>query len=69
MINEAVQLQMNKVETKTSIISILCVILWKNSENTYFGHFLVENQDTGQKKSFRNSEVTIAYSLEQRIFP
>ena len=46
---------MKKVEKKTSICSILCVILSQNSENTYFGHFLVENWDTGRKKSFCNS--------------
>ena len=46
--------EMNKLEKKTGICSISCVILWQNSENTYFGHFLVENQDTGWKKSFCN---------------
>ena len=29
--------------------------MWQNSENTHFGPFLVENQDTGRKKSFCNS--------------
>ena len=52
LIYDIIQLQMNTLEKKTSICSISCIILWLNSENSYFGHFWVENQDTGRKKSF-----------------
>ena len=55
---------MKKVEKKKSICSILCVILSQNSENTYFGHFLVENWDTGLKKSFCNSENRLKINME-----
>ena len=43
---------MKKIEKQTSICSILCIILWQNSADTRFGHFLIENPDTGQKKVF-----------------
>ena len=38
-------------------------MLWPNSDNTYFGHFLVENQDTRRKKSFCNSVVSKSASV------
>ena len=47
--------KMKEIGEKTHICSISSVILGLNSENIYFGHSLVENQDTGRKKSFRNS--------------
>ena len=49
------QIQIIEIGKKTHISSISCVIFGLHSENTYFGHFLVENQDTGQKKAFCNS--------------
>ena len=58
LIFETVQLQMRKIEKKTSICSILWVILWQNSADTRFGHFLVEYRDTGRKKSFCNSALS-----------
>ena len=48
---------MNKIERKTGICSISCVMLWQNSENTYVGHFLAKNQDTGWKNSFCNFDL------------
>ena len=50
---------MRKNQKKTSICSISCVMIQQNSANTYFGHFLLENPDTGQKKNFCNSEPNI----------
>ena len=47
--------KMKEIGEKTHICSISSVILGLNSENIYFGHFSVKNQDTGQKKSFCNS--------------
>ena len=45
---------MNKIKKKTSIFLISCAVLWQNLVNTYFGHFVVENTDTGLKMSFCN---------------
>ena len=50
---------MKKIGINPHIFSILCVILWHNSSNTRFGHFLVENQNTGRKNSFCNSAGTL----------
>ena len=33
-------------EKKTSLCLVLCLILWQNSTNTWFGHFSVENLNT-----------------------
>ena len=55
LIYDTVQLQMNKLEKKTGICSISCIILCQNPENTYFGHFIIENHDTVRTKSFCNS--------------
>ena len=69
MIYDTVQLQMNKLEKKTGFCSISWVVLWKNLENTYFGHFLVENQDTGRQKSFCNSAQCTKPNLLNQLFP
>ena len=61
---------MNKLEKKIGICSIPGVMLWQNSENTYFRHFLAENQDTGWKKSFCNSanKTKVLQSVSSRSF-
>ena len=48
---------MNEKEKKSSIRSILCVIFWQNSLNAQFGLLLVENPDTGRKKTLYNSDI------------
>ena len=32
--------------------SYVYFLLWQNSPSTYFGHFSIENQDTGQNNRF-----------------
>ena len=46
---------MKKIEKKTCICSISCIIFRQNSANKRFRHFFVENPDTGRIKSFCNS--------------
>ena len=56
---------MQEIDNKTSACSILCVVLWQNSAYTRFGHFLVENWDTGLKKSCCNSADMMTFRKQQ----
>ena len=43
------QLQMTVNGQKTRLCILLCLIMQQSSPKTWFGHFSVENPDTGQK--------------------
>ena len=68
LIFDTIQLQMTMNEQKTSPCLLLCLILWQITSYPWVRHFWAENQDTGQKLSFCNSDSYVTYVTYKAIY-